>query len=76
MTFPESGGSRLSITFPVVVLPQPLSPTSPMFSPFRMVSVTSSTACTSPTFFFRRMPLVKTGKYFFRFLISMRVSAN
>src|SRR5271167_1430871 len=46
---------------PVVVLPQPLSPTSPKVSPRRTVKSIPSTAFTSPTFRLTTMPSV-TGK--------------
>src|SRR5699024_10672771 len=49
---------------PVVDFPQPLSPTIPRVSPFRMEKVTSSTAFTSPIFFPNTPPRI--GKNFFR----------
>ena len=45
---PAVGSSSLSISRAVVDLPQPDSPTMPSVSPLRTLSVTSSTACTSP----------------------------
>ena len=45
---PAVGSSSLSISRAVVDLPQPDSPTMPSVSPRRTLSVTSSTACTSP----------------------------
>src|SRR5437867_10083264 len=47
----------------VVVFPQPLSPTRDSVSPWLRKNVTSSTAFTRPTVFWRR-PL-RMGKYFF-----------
>src|SRR4030042_1632294 len=47
----------------MVVLPQPLSPTSPSVSPFFNVKLTPSTALTSATF--RRNSPRVTGKYIF-----------
>ena len=43
---------------PVVVLPQPLSPTSPNVSPRRTVKSIPSTAFTSPTLRFMMIPSV------------------
>ena len=45
-TSPELGCSRCSRQRPVVVLPDPLSPTKPRHSPGRMRKDTSSAACT------------------------------
>src|ERR1700680_5067903 len=50
------------MTRPRVVLPQPDSPTSPSVSPLRISKLTSSTALTSATLRWKRMPEV-TGKY-------------
>ena len=41
---PAVGSIRRRMTRPTVVLPQPLSPTSPSVSPAPMVKLTSSTA--------------------------------
>src|SRR5262245_30760446 len=60
---------------PVVVLPQPLSPTSPNVSPRRRVKSTPSTALTSPTRRRARMPSV-TGKNLRRLLTSRSVEAS
>ena len=46
MTFPEVGSISLRIARPVVVLPHPLSPTSPIVSPFFRVKEIPSTAYT------------------------------
>ncbi len=48
---PEVGRSSCRMQRPVVVLPQPDSPTSPKVSPFLMAKLTSSTALTWPTAF-------------------------
>src|SRR5579875_1111766 len=47
-TSPEVGGSKFNITFAVVVLPQPLSPTNAKVSPLATEKLTWSTACTCP----------------------------
>ena len=57
------------MALPVVVLPQPLSPTSPRVSPWLMVKETLSTAFTSATLRWKMIPDV-TGKYIFRFFTS------
>lgn len=53
---------------PVVVLPEPLSPTSPMVSPGRTLKVTPSTALTWATTFLNSPFLM--GKYCLRSLTS------
>src|SRR6186997_424940 len=53
---PPVGGLRRMIARPVVLLPQPDSPTSPRVSPRSISNVTPSTACTSPTWRCRMMP--------------------
>src|SRR6185369_2735261 len=65
---PESGSINLSTARPVVVFPQPDSPTSPKVSPFVIVKLTSSTAFTCETT--RDSTPRRTGKYFFRLRIS------
>src|SRR5919201_4104101 len=50
---------------PVVLLPQPDSPTRPSVSPFLTPKVMSSTARTQPTWRCRMIPWV-IGKYIFR----------
>src|SRR5437867_806387 len=52
-----------SMTRPVVVLPQPLSPTRPSVSPAYRSSEMRSTALISPTLWVKTVPRV-TGKYF------------
>jgi hypothetical protein len=47
---PEVGFSSPTITLPIVVLPQPDSPTRPKVSPLEMVKLTSETALTDPIF--------------------------
>src|SRR5438067_1391461 len=61
------------MTRPVVVLPQPDSPTSPSVSPRLTKKLTSSTALTLATVRWKRMPFV-IGKYFLRFFTSSRMS--
>src|SRR5579863_828478 len=63
---PDVGGSRATIILPVVVLPQPDSPTRPNVSPGRTSKDTSETACTAPTWRCRIAPLV-TGNSLTRF---------
>ena len=46
---PEVGSRRRSISLPVVVFPQPDSPTRPTVSPRRMSKLTPSTAWTFAT---------------------------
>src|SRR5579885_3141943 len=55
-TSPEVAGCKRRTVRPVVVLPQPLSPTRPKVSPRLMVNETSSTAFTSATFTRKRPP--------------------
>src|SRR6476646_4578911 len=59
---------------PSVVLPQPLSPTSPTHSPSLMAKLTPSTARTQATGFCK-MP-ARTGKCVLRFLISTRLISD
>src|SRR5581483_2496157 len=61
------------MTRPVVVLPQPDSPTRPSVSPRLTKKLTSSTALTLATVRWTRIPFV-IGKYFLRFLTSSRTS--
>ena len=53
---PPVGGLRRMIARPVVLLPQPDSPTSPSVSPRSISNVTPSTAWTSPTWRCRMIP--------------------
>ncbi len=57
---PVGSSSRVS-SRPVVVLPQPDSPTTPSVCPAATEKLTSSTACTAPIFCRMMTPLV-TGK--------------
>ncbi len=50
-TLPPVGSTSLSMARPTVVLPQPLSPTSPRVSPLLTDRLTPSTAWTCPTTF-------------------------
>ena len=59
---PLVGSIRRRMTRPVVVLPQPDSPTRPSVSPRRMLKEMPSTAFTAPTCFWKMNPLVM-GKY-------------
>src|SRR3990172_9023455 len=59
---------------PAVVLPQPLSPTSPSVSPRRMLKLTSSTALTWPTTRLRTPR--RMGKYILRFFTSNKWSVS
>ncbi len=58
MTLPEFGFSSATISLPIVVLPQPDSPTSPNVSPALTVKETSETACTAPALRCRMAPEV------------------
>ena len=58
------GSYRRTMQRPTVVLPHPLSPTSPSVSPLRMAKLTPSTALTSATL--RRNSPAVTGKYILR----------
>src|SRR5438477_6856259 len=58
---------------PVVDLPQPDSPTRPRVSPCLTVKLTPSTALTSATLRWSKIPCVM-GKYFFRSRTSSRTS--
>ena len=73
ITSPSVGLYSCSKHRPVVVFPQPLSPTRPSVSPRRIVKLTSSTALMSATFRWKITPEV-TGKYILRFRISTRFS--
>src|SRR5215468_1783996 len=61
---PAVGCSAARISFEVVVLPQPDSPTRPRVSPWLMVKLTPSTALTQPRPLPSREP--PTAKYFLR----------
>src|SRR5262245_20921952 len=61
---PAVGCSAARMSFEVVVLPQPDSPTRPSVSPVLMVKLTPSTALTQPRQRPRREP--PTAKYFLR----------
>src|SRR5690606_26096890 len=65
---------RRKIDRPTVVLPQPLSPTSPNVSPSRTNRETSSTALTSAIF--RRKIPPWTGKYLLKPLTSSKTSVS
>src|SRR5262249_42619182 len=67
---PAVGSSAARMSFEVVVLPQPDSPTRPRVSPALIVKLTPSTALTQPCWRPRREP--PTGKYFLR----SRTSSN
>src|SRR3982074_46250 len=64
MIFPSVGSSSRVSSLPVVVLPQPDSPTSDSVSPRRTVKSRPSTACTAPCLRCNRPR--RTGKYFCR----------
>ena len=72
MISPSVFSRSLNIVLPVVDLPQPDSPTSPIVVPFLMVKETSSTALTCPVTPPKNPPLI--GKYFLRFLTSKMFS--
>src|SRR5215216_1537079 len=57
-----------TIQRPVLVFPQPLSPTNPTVSPSLTWKLTSSTAFTLPRVRFKKPRRI--GKYFFRFVTS------
>ena len=61
---PPVNGVRRRIVRPMVVLPQPDSPTRPSVSPWRTVKLTPSTAFTQAVTFCNTPE--RTGKYFFR----------
>ena len=63
---PLVGSTRRSMHLPVVVFPQPDSPTIPSVCPFSMEKLTSSTAWSIP---------LGVLKYFLRFLTSSMFSA-
>ena len=63
-TEPPLLGVRRRIVRPIVVLPQPDSPTRPSVSPSRTVKLTPSTAFTQAVTFC--ITPERTGKYFFR----------
>src|SRR5690242_20738278 len=71
MISPAVGFSSRRMQRPDVVLPQPLSPTSPKVSPRRTVKSIPSTAFTSPTLRCVMIPSV-TGKYICSPLTSSR----
>jgi hypothetical protein len=58
---------------PVVVFPQPLSPTSPSVSPFLILNETLSTAFITAIFYCNIIPEV-TGKYISKLFTSIRFS--
>ena len=58
---PAVGSSRRVSSRPVVVLPQPDSPTRDSVSPLRTAKSRPSTACTAPAL--RRNRPLRTGKY-------------
>src|SRR3990170_8617781 len=62
VTSPDVGLYSMRMTRPSVVLPQPLSPTSPSVSPRLISKLTPSTALTSATLRWKMIPEV-TGKY-------------
>src|SRR2546428_8628506 len=67
---PAVGCSAARMSFAVVVLPQPDSPTRPRVWPWLMVKLTPSTALTQPRLLPSREP--PTAKYFLR----LRTSSN
>jgi hypothetical protein len=67
-TLPAVGSISRRMQRPVVVLPQPLSPTSPSTSPSRTENDTPSTARTWPTV--RDSSPLRIGKYFLRSVTS------
>src|SRR2546425_1782967 len=72
-TSPLVGSISRKITRPVVVFPEPDSPTSPRVSPRRIANETPSTAFTAPTWRCTMNPLVM-GKYFTNLRTSKRMS--
>ena len=71
-TEPAVGLSRPTSIRPIVVLPQPDSPTMPSVSPLRMSNDTSATALTVPTL--RCSAPLVTGKSLTRFLADSTTS--
>src|SRR5688572_22997115 len=67
-TVPAVGSRSLRINFPVVDLPQPLSPTRPSVSPCAIEKLTSSTAWTWALT--REKTPLRTGKCLVRFFTS------
>ena len=63
---PPVGSSSRMMHRAIVDLPHPDSPTTPSVSPRLTLKLTSSTALTAATSFWRMIPRL-TGKYFFRF---------
>jgi len=61
-TCPEIGSTILSILFPRVVFPDPLSPAKPKISPSLTVKLTSSVACTNCVLLKKEKRPVLTGK--------------
>src|SRR5262245_41574840 len=70
-TLPEFGCSSATTSFPIVVLPQPDSPTRPNVSPALTVNDTSETACTAPALRCKMAPAV-IGYSLTMFLTSSR----
>ena len=70
-TEPESGRSSATTTRPIVVFPQPDSPTRPNVSPAATVNETVETACTAATLRCRMAPAV-TGNSLTRSRTSSR----
>src|SRR5215208_3088293 len=70
MISPSVGLNARRIVRPAVVLPEPLSPTNPNVSPWRMCRLTPSTAFTVPAPRPSKPCLI--GKYFLRFLTSSK----
>src|SRR5215207_3209370 len=68
MISPSVGLKARRIVLPAVVLPEPLSPTSPSVSPCKMCRLMPSTAFTVPAP--RPRKACRTGKYFLRFFTS------
>ena len=73
-TLPEVGSIRRRIQRPVVVLPQPLSPTSPSTSPSCTANDTPSTARTWPTV--RESSPFLIGKCFLRSVTSRMIGVS
>src|SRR5688572_15496683 len=63
MALPSVGSTSRNTARPVVVLPEPDSPTTPSVSPRLTQKLTPSTALTWPTVLLNRPLLI--GKYFF-----------
>src|SRR5688572_7530425 len=71
LTLPDVGSMSRRMQRPVVVLPQPLSPTSPSTSPWLTENEMPSTARTCPTV--RENSPFLIGKYFLRSVTSRMV---